>query len=122
MSTTTATATAGVQTSTTTSTSSNEVEEIIKRLMSHKGVKGVVVSNREGVTLKSTLSDTLSNKYSLLFQSLVTTVQTTIRDIDPNDNLTLLRVRTLKQEIVLSIDGDYLLIVLQECAKTERAA
>jgi len=36
------------------------------------------------------------------------------RDINPNDNLRNLRVKTSKKELVLSADKDFLIVVIQE--------
>jgi dynein light chain roadblock-type len=84
------------------SSSDTEVDEIVKRLTSHKGVHGVVIANNQGATIKSTLDDTLANKYSALFRELISSVKHIVQNIDPADDLALLRVRTKKHEIVIS--------------------
>ncbi|CAF4286877.1 unnamed protein product, partial [Adineta steineri] len=38
---------------------------------------------------------------------------TCVRDLDPQNDLTFLRIRTKKQEILVAPDKDYLTIVLQ---------
>lgn len=61
---------------------SESVEETIKRICTHKGVEGVLVSNYEGVALKSTLSASLTNKYAGLMAHLVVKARSVVRDID----------------------------------------
>ena len=58
------------------------VEETIKRICTHKGVEGVLISNYEGVALKSTLSAALTTKYAGLMAQLVVKARSVIRTID----------------------------------------
>ena len=58
------------------------VEETIKRICTHKGVEGVLVSNSEGIALKSTLSAALTTKYAGLMSHLVVKARSVVRDID----------------------------------------
>ena len=59
-----------------------EVEETIRRLSSHKGVEGIVISTYEGVALKSTLSAELTAKYAGLMSQLVLKARGSVRTID----------------------------------------
>ena len=59
-----------------------EVEETIRRLSSHKGVEGIVISSYEGVALKSTLSKDLTTKYAGLMSQLVVKARGVVRTID----------------------------------------
>ena len=43
---------------------SNDVEEAVKRINSHKGVQGIVIINSDGVPIRSTLEQTLSTNYA----------------------------------------------------------
>ncbi len=59
-----------------------EVEETIRRLSSHKGVEGILVSTYDGVALKSTLSAELSTMYAGLMSQLVLKARGAVRTID----------------------------------------
>lgn len=61
---------------------SAEVEETIRRLSSHKGVEGIVISTYEGVALRSTLSAELTTRYAGLMTQLVLRARGAVRTID----------------------------------------
>merc|ERR1712226_226691 len=91
----------------------SEVEETLKRLVSHKGVIGTIVVNNEGVPIKSTLDNATTVQYSGLLNNLVDQAKTMFKELDPTNDLTFLRIRTKKHEIMVAPDRDYLLIVIQ---------
>ena len=90
----------------------SEVEETLKRLVSHKGVIGTIVVNNEGVRLrksnikwrkvtkykkvpiKSTLDNATTVQYSGLLNNLVDQAKTMFKELDPTNDLTFLRIRT----------------------------
>ena len=88
-----------------------EVEETIKRIASHKGVEGIIISNFEGVALKSTLSKELTTQYAGLMAQLVTKARSVVRTIDPEDDLVFLRARTKKHEVMVAPGDGYVLVV-----------
>ncbi|KAF9913141.1 Dynein light chain roadblock-type 2 [Linnemannia zychae] len=77
----------------------SEVEETIRRLSSKKNVQGVVVVNQLGLMIRSTLDASLGKQYATLMSDL--------------DELTFLRIRTKKHEIMICPEGEYLMIVIQ---------
>ncbi|KAL5022434.1 hypothetical protein ScPMuIL_001589 [Solemya velum] len=91
----------------------SEVEETLKRIQSHKGVQGIVVVNQEGIPIRSTLDNSTTVQYAGLMHQLSNKARSVVRDIDPQNDLTFLRVRTKKHEIMIAPDSDYLLIVIQ---------
>ncbi|KAL6600954.1 hypothetical protein U3516DRAFT_911201 [Neocallimastix sp. 'constans'] len=76
----------------------NEVEETLNRIQAHKGVQGIVIVNHEGSVVKSTLDNIQTQQYSTLITQLTEKAQNVVRDIDPEDNLTFLRLRSKKHE------------------------
>ncbi|KNC32335.1 hypothetical protein FF38_12466 [Lucilia cuprina] len=92
---------------------SQEVEEILKRIQSHKGVVGTIVVNNEGIPVKSTLDNTTTVQYSGLMSQLADKARSVVRDLDPSNDLTFLRVRSKKHEIMVAPDKDFILIVIQ---------
>jgi len=90
----------------------SEVEETLKRLVAHKGVIGTIVVNTDGVPIKSTLDNATTVQYSGLLNNLVDQAKT-IKELDPTNDLTFLRIRTKKHEIMVAPDRDYILIVIQ---------
>eukprot|EP00055_Hartaetosiga_balthica_P015256 m.88824 g.88824 ORF g.88824 m.88824 type:complete len:99 (-) comp8816_c5_seq1:4012-4308(-) len=92
---------------------SSEVEDTLKRIAGHKGVEGIVVLNKDGIAIKSTLDQSLTTQYSGLITSLATQANHVVRELDPQNSLTFLRLRSKKHEIMVAPDNDYLLIVIQ---------
>uniref|UniRef100_A0A3Q3WT56 Dynein light chain roadblock n=1 Tax=Mola mola TaxID=94237 RepID=A0A3Q3WT56_MOLML len=91
----------------------SEVEETLKRIQSQKGVQGIIIVNAEGIPIKTTLDGPSTAQYAGLIHQLVMKARSTVRDIDPQNDLTFLRVRSKKNEIMIAPDKDYFLIVIQ---------
>ncbi|MEQ2162571.1 Ddynein light chain roadblock-type 1, partial [Goodea atripinnis] len=79
-----------------------EVEETLKRIQSQKGVQGIIIVNSEGIPVKSTLDNQSTVQYSALIHQLVMKARSTLRDIDPQNDLTFLRLRSKKNEIMIA--------------------
>ncbi|XP_033752758.1 dynein light chain roadblock-type 2-like isoform X2 [Pecten maximus] len=90
-----------------------EIDETIKRISAHKGVLGTVIVNNEGIPIRTTLENAVTVQYAGLFHQLTQKARSTIRDIDPQNDLTFLRIRSKKHEIMVAPDLEYLLIVIQ---------
>jgi len=91
----------------------SEVEETIKRIQSHKGVVGIIVVNSEGIPIRTTLDNSTTVQYAGLIHQLTIKARGVVRDIDPQNDLTFLRLRSKKHEIMIAPDKEYLLIVIQ---------
>ena len=89
------------------------MEETLKRLSSHKGVQGIVIVNNEGIPIRTTLDNSLTVQYSALITQLAAKARSVVRDLDPQNDLTFLRVRSKQHEIMVAPDKEYLLIVIQ---------
>ncbi|XP_058011574.1 dynein light chain roadblock-type 2 isoform X1 [Ahaetulla prasina] len=90
-----------------------EVEETLKRIQAHKGVIGTIVVNAEGIPIRTTLDNSTTVQYAGLLHQLTMKAKSTVRDIDPQNDLTFLRIRSKKHEIMVAPDKEYLLIVIQ---------
>lgn len=96
----------------------SEVEETLKRIQAHKGVIGIIVVNQEGIPIRTTLDNSTTVQYSGLIHQLAAKARSTVRDIDPQNDLTFLRIRSKKHEIMVAPDKEYLLIVIQNPAES----
>uniref|UniRef100_A0A8C7J9N4 Dynein light chain roadblock-type 2 n=1 Tax=Oncorhynchus kisutch TaxID=8019 RepID=A0A8C7J9N4_ONCKI len=90
-----------------------EVEETLKRIQTHKGVIGTIVVNAEGIPIRTTLDNSTTVQYAGLLHQLTMKARSTVRDLDPQNDLTFLRIRSKKHEIMVAPDKEYLLIVIQ---------
>ena len=61
---------------------SSEVEETLKRIQSHKGVKGVLIMNSEGIPIKSNLSAEDTENYAALVSQLSLKASGVVRTLD----------------------------------------
>ncbi|KAF7721911.1 hypothetical protein EC973_003950 [Apophysomyces ossiformis] len=95
-----------------------EIDETLKRLTNRKGVKGVVILNGDGQAIRSTLDAELTRQYGKFISALVQQARTSIVALDNQNDLTFMRVRTKKHEIMIAPDHEYLLIVIQNPAES----
>lgn len=76
---------------------SSEIDDCIKKLSMQKGVKGVIVANGEGVPIKSTMDHTKTILYTALATQTCDKGRSAAKDLDPTNDLTLLRLRSKLQ-------------------------
>merc|ERR1711959_422313 len=92
----------------------SEVEETLKRISSHKGVIGTVIVNNDGVPIRSNLERSEQTaQYASLITQLTSKARSVVRALDPQNDLTFLRIRSKKHEIMVAPDKEYVLIVIQ---------
>uniref|UniRef100_A0A3B3TCT0 Dynein light chain roadblock n=1 Tax=Paramormyrops kingsleyae TaxID=1676925 RepID=A0A3B3TCT0_9TELE len=87
--------------------------ETLKRIQTQKGVQGIIIVTAEGIPIRSTLDNASTVQYAGLIQQLVMKARVTVREMDPQNDLTFLRIRSKKNEIMIAPDKDYFLIVIQ---------
>lgn len=91
-----------------------EAEETIKRIKSHKGVQAVLIVNHEGVPIySSTTDEEFAMDHAALISQLAAKAKSTIRTLDPTNDMTFLRIRSKKHEIMIAPGKEYALIVIQ---------
>mmetsp|Transcript_34817 Transcript_34817/g.83263 ORF Transcript_34817/g.83263 Transcript_34817/m.83263 type:complete len:126 (-) Transcript_34817:53-430(-) len=90
-----------------------ELEDTVKRITSHKGVEGVIVMDRRGAVLKSTLSDDQTRAHAGVLADLTARAAQIAQLLNPEDELTYLRMYSKQREVMISPDKDYLLVVMQ---------
>jgi dynein light chain roadblock-type len=93
-----------------------DIEETLKRISSHKGVIGALIVNAQGIPIRSTLSDEDTFAHAALITQLVFKARRMVVDLDKDDDLTFLRIRSNKHEILVAPDKDYLLICVQSAS------
>lgn len=92
---------------------SSEVEESLKRIQQLKGVVGTIIINSEGIPVKTTLDDDTTRHYAGLMHELTSKAKSTIKSLDSTNDLTFVRMRTKKHDIMASQEKGYVLIVVQ---------
>uniref|UniRef100_A0A8C1ZDA3 Dynein light chain roadblock n=1 Tax=Cyprinus carpio TaxID=7962 RepID=A0A8C1ZDA3_CYPCA len=71
-------------------------------IQSQKGVQGIIIVNAEGIPIKSTLDNSSTVQYAGNVHQLLMKARGMVRDIDPQNDLTFLRVRSKKNEIMIA--------------------
>ncbi|XP_021354178.1 dynein light chain roadblock-type 2-like isoform X2 [Mizuhopecten yessoensis] len=94
------------------------VEETLKRIQAHKGVIGTIVVNSEGIPIRTTLDNSTTVQYCNSLTLLTQKARGAVRDIDPQNDLTFLRVRSKKNEIMVAPEKEFLLITIQNPQET----
>ncbi len=80
----------------------SDVEETLKRIQSHRGVLGVIIINSDGIPIKTTMDNAQTVQYAALIGQLTDKTRSTVRDLDPTNELTFFRIRSKKHEIMVS--------------------
>jgi len=93
-----------------------DVEDTIERIKQHKGVEGVIVAKLDGVPVRGSkgLDEELLHQYSQQVSMLLTQTRAVIKDLDNTDDLTFLRMRTQKHELLIAPGGEFVLVVIQD--------
>jgi dynein light chain roadblock-type len=66
------------------------------------------------------MDDELTHKYAANISQLASKARSVIRDLDPTNDLTFLRIRSKKHEIMVAPDKDFLLIVIQDPSVSQK--
>ena len=82
----------------------SEVEETLKRINSHKGVQGIVIVNQDCIPIRSTLDEKMSKALATDITQLCGRARSAVRSLDPQNDLTFLRIRSKKYEILVAPD------------------
>ena len=99
----------------------SNIEELIKSVTNHDGVKGFIIVNHEGIPIRHSFEDndrTLAIQYSASMQFLAMKAKNAIKQHDQTNDLVFLRLRSHKHEILVAPEKDYILIVIQEPSTT----
>ena len=78
------------------------MEQVLNRLQSHKGVQGIIITTHDGSVVRSTMDNIQTQQISVIVSQLTVRSQGVVRDLDPEDNLRFLRIRSTKHEIMVA--------------------
>ena len=93
-----------------------EVDDTFKRLQSSKGVVGCFILNGEGIVIKTTMDGPTTTHYATLVHGFAMKSKNVVRDLDVQNELQLIRLRTKKHEIIMAPDKEYMLVAIQNPA------
>jgi len=91
---------------------SQKVEETLNRINTHMGVLGVIIVNKLGVAIKSTMKqDETINNGSLIMQ-FMDKANATIKSLHPEEEITFIKIRSAIYEIMIAPDREFTMIVI----------
>ena len=99
-----------------------EVEETLQRIERHPGVTGLIVFNRQGAIIRTNVDVPTAQQFAAGYQKLLDMAHHAVRDLDPQNELKFMRVRTHGHEILLAPEQEYTLVVIHTPPKTPDAA
>jgi dynein light chain roadblock-type len=83
------------------------------------GVLGVMIVNQKGVAIRSTMGQNETIEYGSLINQFYTKASATIKSLHPEEDITFIRIRSNKHEIMIAPDKEFSLIVLQNPSNDE---
>ena len=89
------------------------MEECVKRIMMKKDVLDVIFIDLNGHPVKSTMDYEESIQYIGLFGQLIDKARSAISSLNTGDEVTLLRIRSEKHEVIITPDKELIFLVLQ---------
>ncbi|KAL7481786.1 hypothetical protein ACHAW6_007509 [Cyclotella cf. meneghiniana] len=94
----------------------SDVEEALERIKNHQGVEGFVICDHDGVVLRCQPSMTKKAAENLAqcMTKLAQTAKNVVRDLNPTDDLRIMRIKTSRKEVIVSPDENFIIVVLQQ--------
>jgi dynein light chain roadblock-type len=97
----------------------SEVEQTLRRIEGNKSVIGTIVLDGENHVIHSQFKTGEPSRYAEKLPPLVERARSLVRDLDITNDLTFLRIRADKTEIMVAPGDDYTLIVVQSVLPVE---
>ncbi|KAJ2490706.1 hypothetical protein IWW37_002908 [Coemansia sp. RSA 2050] len=94
-----------------------DIDETINRLRSKKGVESVTVLTKDGRVIRTTTSPEHSEVQGKLLSRLIRDTAEIVQELESKDELSFMRIRTKRHEIMLALDHNYLLVIVQSPQK-----
>jgi dynein light chain roadblock-type len=91
----------------------SSVEETLRRIENNKSVIGTIVLDQESRVIHSMFKSGEPSRYADKLPPLIERASSLVRDLDATNDLTFLRIRAEKTEILISPGEDYTLVVVQ---------
>lgn len=93
-----------------------ETSARIERIMSHKSVLGMIVATPDSNPLRTNLDSATTMLHTRALRPIMSQAKRAVRDLDPGDDLTALRMRTRTQEYLMATSNGFLVLCMQNLA------
>merc|ERR1711879_165759 len=106
---------APTSTSSTSVAESNpkEIEEVFKRLLTQRGVVGVMCFTSEGSTVRTTLTPEETASYARVLTPFLSQAKSVSAIVNPKEDLVLLRLTTKKNELMVVPEQKYTMVAVK---------
>jgi len=94
----------------------SESDAILKGLLNQPGVIGAIVMKMNGLPIKSTFKDSETIHYAGLVNEFVKKAKSTLETNTLANPINVIRIRSHKNEIIITPDNDMILIVVQDAS------
>ena len=94
--------------------SSQKVEETLNRINTHMGVLGVIITNKKGVAIKTTMKQEETINSGALIHQFMEKATNTIKSLHPEEDITFIKIRSAIYEIMIAPDREFTMIVIQD--------
>ena len=92
----------------------SDLDATIQRISDNKGTIGVIITNEDGAAIRTTLDHPTTVQYSDMMRKMAVSTQNAVREINPEDDLRFLRIRTKKHEVMVAPDNGYMMIAIHD--------
>ncbi|XP_068140913.1 dynein light chain roadblock-type 1 [Drosophila tropicalis] len=100
---------------------SSDIEGMFDRLLTLPGAQGAILVNDEGIPIRTSMDVTSSQKYAGKMAPLIKMARSMISDLEPGDDLSYLRLRTRRNELMVASENDHMVILIQNNAVLDQA-
>ncbi|CAF1294400.1 unnamed protein product, partial [Didymodactylos carnosus] len=73
----------------------------------------LLIVDSDGIPIRTSMDNASTLHYASLISQLTVQAKRLIRELDPNQELEQLRLRSLKHEIIVAPESKYIMIVIQ---------
>ena len=92
--------------------SSQKVEETLNRINTHQGVIGVIIVNKKGMSIRSTMKPEDTIIYGSLITQFRDKADKTIKHLHEDEEIFFIKIRSQMYEIMIAPDREFSMIVL----------
>ncbi|XP_045762689.1 dynein light chain roadblock-type 1-like [Maniola jurtina] len=103
-----------------TTASLNNVNPIVDRIMEDDSVEGVIMTNKEGVPVLTNMNVVGATHYGLAMRRLGYMAHLSVTEIDPFDEVLVLRIKTKKLEMMVVPYSECNIVVMQHARANKK--
>ena len=97
-----------------------EIEDKFKDLSHQKNVLGTLIMTNEGAPVRSSMDNSNTTLYANLVYRLLTTCRELLHESDNTNDVKFLRFTTKKNEIMISPDSQYTMVVIHTLPEEQK--